>query len=293
MIEKQNKTLRLLFPQWQGGNLNAYYLGSLLLDWLAPKHNGPVEKVDVPAPNSEKLPLEQGIVARTQLISQTIQAKKLIEKHQPDRVVVLGGDCLVDLAPFAYLNERYSNDMAILWIDAHPDIMMPKDFQHAHAMVLSNLLGYGDSGFTDVVKQPIKSKNVMYAGLGKTLDVETQFIEQHNLRKASPAELTENSQPVLSWLKDIKVSKVAIHLDLDVLSIQKFNSLYFSKPDVPENAFDGITQGTMSMEQIVRLINDVANQVEIVGLGIAEHLPWDAINLKAMLEKLPLMGINN
>ena len=30
-----NKTLRLLFPQWQGGNNPPYYLGAKLLDWLA------------------------------------------------------------------------------------------------------------------------------------------------------------------------------------------------------------------------------------------------------------------
>jgi hypothetical protein len=29
-------------------------------------------------------------------------------------------DCLVDLAPFAYLNERYGGELAVLWIDAIP-----------------------------------------------------------------------------------------------------------------------------------------------------------------------------
>ena len=36
-----NKTLRLLFPQWQGGNNPPYYLGAKLLDWLAPAASGP------------------------------------------------------------------------------------------------------------------------------------------------------------------------------------------------------------------------------------------------------------
>ena len=107
-----NKTLRLLFPQWQGGNNPPYYLGAKLLDWLAPAASGPVEEVTVPPPSGEPLPLEHGLVARNALLAQLRQARALIDKHQPDRLVVLGGDCLVDLAPFAYLNERYDGELA-------------------------------------------------------------------------------------------------------------------------------------------------------------------------------------
>ncbi|WP_233711056.1 hypothetical protein [Lederbergia citrisecunda] len=32
----KGKTLRLLMPQWQGGYNPTYYLGALLLNWLAP-----------------------------------------------------------------------------------------------------------------------------------------------------------------------------------------------------------------------------------------------------------------
>lgn len=32
------KTLRLLIPQWQGGNNPAYFLGAKLLAWLAPSN---------------------------------------------------------------------------------------------------------------------------------------------------------------------------------------------------------------------------------------------------------------
>lgn len=35
-----NKTLRILFPQWQGGNNPPYYLGSLLLSYLSPNLMG-------------------------------------------------------------------------------------------------------------------------------------------------------------------------------------------------------------------------------------------------------------
>ncbi len=46
----------------------------------------------------------------------------------------------------------------------------------------------------------------------------------------------------------------------------------------------------MTIEQIVRLLTDVADVVDVVGLGIAEHMPWDALALRNMLAKLPLLG---
>lgn len=290
MSNPPDKTLRLLFPQWQGGNNAPYYFGAQLLSWLAPEATGPVEEVQVAEPRGETLELENGLIARGALLEQLSHAQHLIEKHQPDRLVVLGGDCLVDLAPFAYLNERYDGELAVLWVDAHPDILTPKDFQHAHAMVLGNLLGEGDSDFVKAVKRPIKPANVMYAGLQETMEVETAMIARLGLSSASPSDLAHSSEPVLQWLKSTGAKHLAIHFDLDVLDPSLFRSLLFAKPDVPASTWDGIAQGKMTMEQVIRLLGDVAKVVDVVGIGIAEHLPWDTLALKNMLTKLPLIG---
>lgn len=290
MVNNCDKTLRLVFPQWQGGNNAPYFFGAQLLSWLAPEANGPVEHVNVARPDGQSLHIENGIVGRGALLDQLDHAQHLIEKHQPDRLVVLGGDCLVDLAPFAYLNERYEGDLAVLWVDAHPDVLTPKEFEHAHAGVLGNLMGLGDGDFASAVKRPIKPANVMYAGLQETLDVETDLIRRLGLRSASPGDLADSSAPVLEWLKETGARHLAIHLDLDVLDPAFFRSLLFSRPDAPADAFAGIAQGKMTIDQVVRLLGDVAGAVDVVGLGVAEHLPWDALALKNMLAKLPLLG---
>ncbi|MCD5990310.1 arginase family protein [Pseudomonas sp. CDFA 553] len=290
MANASDKTLRLLFPQWQGGNNGPYFFGAQLLSWLAPETNGPVEEVHVAKPDGKPLQNENGIVARQSLLEQLSHARQLIEKHQPDRMVVLGGDCLVDLAPFAYLNERYDGELAVLWVDAHPDVLTPKEFEHAHAMVLGNLLGEGDPDFARAVKRPLKPANVMYAGLQETMDVETATIKRLGLRSASPTDLANTSEPVLTWLKETGVRHLAIHLDLDVLDPSIFRSLLFAQPNVPDDTFEGIAQGKMTMDQVVRLLRDVANVVDVVGIGVAEHLPWDALALKNMLASLPLLG---
>lgn len=63
-----DKTLRLIFPQWQGGNNPPYYFGSKLLAWLAPDPTGPVEEVPVTSPTDASLPVEEGVVARSVLV---------------------------------------------------------------------------------------------------------------------------------------------------------------------------------------------------------------------------------
>lgn len=290
MSTPQDKTLRLLFPQWQGGNNPPYFFGAQLLAWLAPAADGPLEQVPVIEPDPQPLPLEDGIVGRSALLQQLHSARQLIDRHQPDRLVVLGGDCLVDLAPFAYLNERYDGDLAVLWVDAHPDVMTPADFRHAHAMVLGNLLGEGDRAFAEAVQRPLKPANVMYAGLQQTLPVEAATLQRLGLRSAGPAQLAHSSEPVLQWLRETGARHLAIHLDLDVLDPTLFRSLLFAEPNIAADTYDGVAQGKMTMEQVVRLLADVAAAVDVVGIGIAEHLPWDALAMKNMLARLPLLG---
>ena len=297
MTKTDSKTLRLLFPQWQGGNNPAYHFGSQLLNWLAPEATGPVEQVAIATPNGDALRAENGIVARTALLEQANSARQLIDKHQPDRLVVLGGDCLVDLAPFAYLNERYDGELAVLWVDTHPDVITPNESEHGHTMVLGNLLGEGDVEFAAAVKRPVKPANVMFAGRRDTTtefptirDKETEVFDRLGLRTAGPEALAETSEPVLEWLRSTGAKHLAIHLDLDVLDPKLFRSLLFSNPDPSVPSVDTYPSGRMTMAQIVRLLSDVSAVVDVVGLGITEHLPWDSLALRNMLAKLPLIG---
>lgn len=288
---KSETTLRLLFPQWQGGNNPPYHFGAQLLSWLAPPHAGPQEEVPVAQPDESALTVENGIVGRRALLAQLHAARALIDRHQPDRLVVLGGDCLVDLAPFAYLNDRYEGDLAVLWVDTHPDIMTPAQFEHAHAMVLGNLLGQGDPDFVAAVTRPIKPGNVMFLGLHHPGEWEAGEMDRLGLQTVSPALLAEQgSQPVLEWLRATGAKRLAIHLDLDVLDPALFRALLFAKPGIAEDTFAGVAQGELSMEQVIDVLGEVAAVSDVVGLGIAEHLPWDALALKNMLARLPLIG---
>jgi arginase len=289
MKDTEDTTLRLLFPQWQGGNLHEYHFGAELLAWLAPQTNGPVERVHVPFNEDMILENENGIVGRSQLIPQLAHAKDLINQHMPENIVVLGGDCLVSLLPFAYLSEKYGEDLGVLWIDAHPDIMTSKEYDHSHASVLRALIGEGDEDLTRFVTSPLNTNKIMYAGVNNENDYERNFIKNRGIRVCRPEEITSEIVSIGEWILSENIKVLAIHFDLDVLSTANFGSLYFKNPKVPENDFAGIAQGQLSMNDVLNIFDASCKHADVVGLTIAEHLPWDTLNLKKMLEKLPLL----
>lgn len=287
MKNPKTNTLRLLMPQWQGGN-NAvpYPIGARLLAWLAPKSDAPV--IEVPVKELDgAVSEENGVVEQNALLKQAKAARNIINAYEPDRIIVFGGDCLVSQAPFAYLNERYSGKLGVLWIDAHPDVSTPKNFRHEHAMVLGNLLGEGDPLFAKEVKIPIKPQNVMLAGADDTLDYETQVIKRLGLKTAKTDDIKKDSNLISGWIDDNSLEEVAIHLDLDVLDPKIFRSQLFANPidTTPINAYSG----KLNFTHVTRLIKDVAAKTNVVGLSIAEHMPWDAINLKNMMEEFHFM----
>lgn len=60
-------------------------------------------------------------------------------------MVTLGGECSVIVVPFSYLAHKYQNDVAVIWIDAHPDITLPGNtYTGYHAMAVTALMGKGD-----------------------------------------------------------------------------------------------------------------------------------------------------
>ena len=281
-------TLRLLFPQWQGGNNPTYHLGARLLAWLAPANEKSIQaEVPIELCQDIELPLENGIVARSVLLSQLKSATKIIEEHAPDRIIVFGGDCLVSQAPFAYLNEKYNGQLGVLWFDAHPDVSTPEMMPHAHAMVLGNLLGGGDAEFAKMVKVPIKPNLVMYCGLEKMLPKENDIVAKYGIEIAESQELAHSSNSVLNWIADNKIQHLAIHLDIDVLDPKLYRDTYAAKPGgYPYET----TDGTMTFNQVSKVIKDVSAKADIVGFSIAEHLPWDAFNLQAFLSDLPIFN---
>lgn len=284
------KTLRLNLPQWQGGDHPDYAIGARVLAALAPRAPGPEETVAVPEADGDVRPVERGIVSRQTLLDLVAATSASIARHDPEAIVTLGGDCLIDLAPIAYLNARYGDDLAILWVDAHPDVMGPQQFRNAHAHVLAMLMGMGDPDFVAAVPKPVKASQILYVGLTETTPFETDFIPKHGLARLSPEDLAGSAEPVLAWLRASGARKVAVHFDLDVLDPAFYDFLLSQDPAARPDAFDGVAKGRMRFEEVAGILRAVNAEADIVGLAIAEYMPWSVIRLAKSLRTLPLLG---
>src|SRR4051812_4595706 len=152
-------TLRLEWPQWQGGEPQgvehytsgldrdesrmAYGIGGQLTAFLAPPHAGPTARVQVPD-YAVDLPREDGIVGKSEVLRQHDEALDLIRRADADRVVTIGGTCAVSLTPFSYLASRYPDDLAVIWLDSHADSNLPGGPNCGfNTMVVTHLSGHG------------------------------------------------------------------------------------------------------------------------------------------------------
>ncbi|MEJ6348873.1 arginase family protein [Holzapfeliella sp. He02] len=275
------KTLRLIAPDWQGGNRPEYYTGAELLTHLVPKNNHQQEvRLDI-APPTKTLTTENGVFGQSDVLNNMRLAQEAIEANNPDKIITLGGTCLVSQAPFDYLSGEYGEDLGVIWIDAHPDVSNPELFTNEHAMVLGNLVHQGDPKLQKEVQHPLSPNSVLYVGLQEPNDDEKVVLNQLNIA----SQVSVDIEAIQKWISQHQFKKLAIHFDLDALSPELFHSTYFSEPgktDYPASS------GALSLLDVGHLLEQLSETNDIVGLTVAEYLPWDAIALKKLFNKLPI-----
>ena len=289
-----SKTIRLIYPQWQGGIISdwinelkpedssrGYYLGAKLLSILAPQNNNH-ETLEVPISlDIKNREIKNGIIDYDFIVSQTKNAIDILSKSNPDKIITFGGECSVSVVPFTYLNKKYNNDVSLIWIDAHPDITLPEDNTYAgyHAMAVSACMGNADEYISSILPSRISADKILFVGLR---DWERDEIkkrqEEYGIVHFAPEDTSSSSEPIIEWIKKTNTSKVLIHFDLDVLEPNEIIAAV------------GVSPNGMKINEAVRIINDISKEKDIVGFTIAEHMPRIEIMLKNMMEDLSLFN---
>jgi arginase len=291
--DKQEQTLRLVWPQWQGagsssvaefaGDLpfevarHGYSVGNTVLNAILPAHEGPTEVV----PNTDESGMEErdGIEAKTNVLKQLRLALDLIAQHHPDRITTLGGDCSVSVAPFSALAEKYGDDLAVIWIDSHPDVDTGETgYEGYHAMVVSALTGHGDQDVLDELPATIPASRVALVGLHSWQEDAYRNVEAWGFPVFAPDDLRTSSNTLIDWLKSTGATKIAIHFDVDTI-------------DAAEARFGlGEDFGGLTIREANRVIADLGAAAEVVGLTIAEFIPWQVMHLQQILNEMPLLN---
>ena len=296
-MEKGKTTLRLYYPVWQGGMSPLILESAPMIKMLLPQGNN-CETAEVPISKeiNKEIESKDGVNEPTILLKQIKAAEQILEIKKPEKIITLGGDCSSSQVPFDYLHGKYGSDVGIIWMDAHPDISTPKQLHNEHTMVLGNLLGDGAEEFAKIVKNKFSYNKVMYAGLvyEGAFDYEKEYINKNKIRYATPEELKENSNKIISWIKEEGIKYLCIHWDLDVLSPNDFRSIFSAEPvkegEKSEYADFGYAIGKMAFKEAVRMICDVSKEAKLVGLTIAEYKPWDIYYIKNELKKIEIFN---
>lgn len=282
-------TVRLLLPQWQGGANPNYAFGAELLNFIAPPaKNSEVIRVEVADDFQEKQVETNGIMSESSLSQQISNTKAILDKKKPDRVIVYGGDCSIDYAPFDYLSGKYGDKLGLIWLDAHSDFVELKYSNHAHETIVTDLLGRKETSLSKHLAYPFNPTQLLYAGLPREeMRPQDYLIDKLGIPVIAPEILAETSQPIIDWIKENQFEYMAVHFDLDVLSPEDFRANLPGKPYLDKADF-GAAVGRMTLNQVVRVFQDISQHANLVGLGIAEHMPWDAINLRDALGNIAI-----
>lgn len=292
-MNNKKETLRLLYPQWQGGIVahwmpelpaedasKGYFLGCKLLEMLAPHGSGQMT-AEVPISLDYARETANGVCGLQAIRTQTAAALEIIRAHAPSHIVTLGGECSVSVAPFTYLADKYRNDTAIVWIDAHPDISLPNDeYAGYHAMAVTACMGMGEESIVSLLPAKVAAENIVVVGL-RAWENEGGTPERQQrlgLKGISPKEVAGDSSSVMEWLAGRGISKVMVHFDLDALDPAEII------------AGVGIEPNGLKIDDAVGIICDIAARYDLVGLTIAEPMPRTAIKLRNMLARLPLLN---
>lgn len=287
--------LRLVWPQWQGAGTESvralapefpfdvarrgYAVGTAVLQAVLPDHDGPTAYVPV-VMDDTGLAERDGIEAKTVVLDQLRAALSIVAEHRPAKITTLGGECSVSMAPFAYLIGRYGDDLAIVWIDSHPDMGTGASaYPGYHAMVVSALTGHGDAELLSILPATTSPNRVALAGMHDWTDPELPPIaEQWGLTVFGPDSLRASSTTLLDWIRSTGASKVALHFDVDTIDADEIQLGL------------GADRGGLTSEQARRVVADIDAGFEVVGLTIAEFIPRQVMHLQQVLADFPLLG---
>ena len=279
------KTIRLLYPDHVSGGLDTYYFGADLLQYILPQNpNQPVVKVDIIPPNSKEKAVTNGIYAEKEVLLGIRDAQEKISKENPDRIITIGGNCMVSLAPFDYLHGKYKK-VGIIWIDAHPDVSTLNDgYPNAHAMVLGSLLGYGAAQLTREIKNSLfKPDEIFYIGLQPLHDYQEKYLDDMGVKYKVQDKTFVTSSEINDFIG--RFDHILIHFDIDVLDEHFFHSTYFANSEL---VGDGAGGGKMTIEKLSEILRLITKNTDFVGFTVAEYLPFDEHRLHKMFAEINL-----
>jgi arginase len=270
--------LSLLLPEWQGYGIDSSVAaGARAMAGAL----GRDRFVEVDAPDQETLGVEDGVLGLSSIAARAARTLDVIRERQPARIFTAGGTCGVELAPVAYLNDRYRGNLAVVWFDAHGDLNTPQTSPsgHFHGMVLRTLLGAGPARLVALVPRRLSPVQIILAGARDLDRDEAAFISDAAISLLTPADLLVPDR-IAGRVRAAGFTKLYVHLDLDVIDPVEFPDSLVHAP------------GGASMDDVADTIRDLARAFDVVGFSAVEFRPRAADAATRVRNLLTRCGID-
>jgi arginase len=253
-------------------------VGTAVLEAVLPPHEGPTVRAPV-AMSDDGLEERDGVEAKAVILEQLARALEVVRRHNPARIVTVGGECSVSVAPFSELARRYGDDLAIVWIDAHPDVDTPEsEYPGYHAMAVATLTGHGDPDVQELLPATFSPDRVAFVALHSWAEDDFPNIVEWGIQSFGPDDLRESTQPLLEWIADTGCSRSVIHFDVDAVDSNEIVLGLGMEPD-------GLTS-----TEVRRIVADIDGAVDVVGFTLAEFIPRQVMHLRQILDGFPLIS---
>jgi arginase len=251
----------MLLPEWQGYGLGAdVHDGAtkLAAEWF--RRDAEVLTIDAPLTEARPLQVDDGVLGLRSIAPRFKRTLEELRTRAPERIRVAGGTCGVELAPVAYLNDRYGGDLVVLWFDAHADLNTPATSPsgHFHGMVLRSLLGDGPAAIVDHIPRPLTPSQVVLVGPRDLDPPESDFIRDAGISHLGDGAFADPGV-IDSALHDRGARRLYVHFDVDVLSMATFNGALLPTPP-----------GGPTLAQAAALIAHLKSRYDVVGLSVLE-----------------------
>lgn len=271
--------MNLFFPQWQGAGRSKILLNGA--QEIKETYLGDCNLFEVEVDDEDIADIVNDILGYPKILTQLKNAILMISAEKPESIFTIGGGCDVEIVPVSYLNEKFKEDMTVLWIDAHGDLNTPESSpsKNFHGMPLGALLGNGDSKISDLMFSTLLPSQIVLMGQRNLDEPERKYIEEYNVNQISIEEINTNIDHVINIIKTKNSNNIYIHIDLDVLDIKEFPYVMVPEPN------------GLKSQLLFDLLIHLKENFNIVGLSLLEYIPSNEKNIKILSDIIQL-GLN-
>jgi arginase len=217
---------------------------------------------------------------QTAVVAAIRAQREALERHDPERLLTLGGDCTVEVASVEHLARRYGQRLFLVWIDAHGDLNTPGTSPSgtAHGMPLRMLLEADPDGPlpTPGCLQP---RQVALVGVRDLDGAEERYVDEHRMRRLGVQELS--ATPARLAALPPSGAAVYVHIDLDVLDPRAL-------PAVAVPTSDGLAVAALAVA-----LQALAASHDVVGIGITEYVPQVEHDASVLTKVLDALGLTD